>query len=161
MSFPWARSCQYGQQWSRSPINPCYCSWRNVWQLVHQSCNLTARSTPSLAIKGMIQILVHLFQLCCYYLRVKAVFSLFSSCLLESMRGNSIFLPRYHSSAVILYLQAFKFPLGEAVSLTVDAKGIFSAQQFSVFMLLRCTFIATWLHGIPMISVKARKPAIM
>ncbi|XP_039999257.1 zona pellucida glycoprotein 3f, tandem duplicate 2 isoform X2 [Xiphias gladius] len=36
-------------------------------------------------------------------------------CLLESMRGNSVFLPRYHSSAIILYLQSFKFPLGEEV----------------------------------------------
>ncbi|XP_070774958.1 zona pellucida sperm-binding protein 3-like [Enoplosus armatus] len=36
-------------------------------------------------------------------------------CLLESMRANSVFLPRYHSSAVILYLQSFKFGLGEEV----------------------------------------------
>ncbi|XP_018533048.1 zona pellucida glycoprotein 3f, tandem duplicate 2 [Lates calcarifer] len=36
-------------------------------------------------------------------------------CLLESMRGNSVFLPRYHSSAIILYLQSFKFGLGEEV----------------------------------------------
>ncbi|XP_036939490.1 zona pellucida glycoprotein 3f, tandem duplicate 2 isoform X1 [Acanthopagrus latus] len=36
-------------------------------------------------------------------------------CLLESMRGNSVFLPRYHSSALILYLQSFKFGLGEEV----------------------------------------------
>nr|XP_046264682.1 zona pellucida glycoprotein 3f, tandem duplicate 2 [Scatophagus argus] len=34
-------------------------------------------------------------------------------CLLESVRGNSVFLPRYHSSAVILYLQSFKLGLGE------------------------------------------------
>ncbi|XP_070830940.1 zona pellucida sperm-binding protein 3-like [Chaetodon trifascialis] len=36
-------------------------------------------------------------------------------CLLESVRGNSVFLPRYHSSAVILYLQSFKFDLGQEV----------------------------------------------
>ncbi|XP_040911278.1 zona pellucida glycoprotein 3f, tandem duplicate 2 [Toxotes jaculatrix] len=36
-------------------------------------------------------------------------------CLLESLRGNSVFLPRYHSSALILYLQSFKFGLGEEV----------------------------------------------
>ncbi|XP_049888889.1 uncharacterized protein LOC126382839 [Epinephelus moara] len=36
-------------------------------------------------------------------------------CLSESMRGNSVFLPRYHSSAIILYLQSFKFGLGEEV----------------------------------------------
>ena len=36
-------------------------------------------------------------------------------CLLESMRGNSRFLPRYHSSAVILYLQSFKPPFGQEV----------------------------------------------
>ncbi|XP_044224924.1 zona pellucida glycoprotein 3f, tandem duplicate 2 [Thunnus albacares] len=36
-------------------------------------------------------------------------------CLLESVRGNSMFLPRYHSSAIILYLQSFNFGLGEQV----------------------------------------------
>uniref|UniRef100_UPI0037E96DC7 zona pellucida sperm-binding protein 3-like n=1 Tax=Semicossyphus pulcher TaxID=241346 RepID=UPI0037E96DC7 len=36
-------------------------------------------------------------------------------CLMESMTGNSVFLPRYHSSAVILYLQSFKFGPGEEV----------------------------------------------
>ncbi|XP_069020472.1 zona pellucida glycoprotein 3f, tandem duplicate 2 [Embiotoca jacksoni] len=36
-------------------------------------------------------------------------------CLLESRRGNSMFLRRYHSSAIILYLQSFKFGLGEEV----------------------------------------------
>uniref|UniRef100_A0A3Q1F998 Zona pellucida glycoprotein 3f, tandem duplicate 2 n=1 Tax=Acanthochromis polyacanthus TaxID=80966 RepID=A0A3Q1F998_9TELE len=36
-------------------------------------------------------------------------------CLLESIRGNSKFLPRYHTSAIILYLQSFKFGLGEEV----------------------------------------------
>ncbi|XP_035526944.1 zona pellucida glycoprotein 3f, tandem duplicate 2 [Morone saxatilis] len=34
-------------------------------------------------------------------------------CLLESMVGNSVFLPRYHLSALILYLQSFKFGLRE------------------------------------------------
>ncbi|KAM3605389.1 uncharacterized protein V6R79_024816 [Siganus canaliculatus] len=38
-------------------------------------------------------------------------------CLLESTRGNSMFLPRYHSSALTLYLQSFKFGLGEEVYL--------------------------------------------
>ncbi|XP_071368783.1 zona pellucida sperm-binding protein 3-like [Centroberyx affinis] len=36
-------------------------------------------------------------------------------CLLDGKRGNSRFLPRYHSSAIILYLQSFKFHLGEEV----------------------------------------------
>ncbi|XP_023277621.1 uncharacterized protein LOC111666511 [Seriola lalandi dorsalis] len=36
-------------------------------------------------------------------------------CLMESVRGNSMFLPRYHSSAIILYLQSFKYGLGEEV----------------------------------------------
>nr|XP_019964048.1 PREDICTED: uncharacterized protein LOC109643381 [Paralichthys olivaceus] len=36
-------------------------------------------------------------------------------CLLESVKGNSMFLPRYHSSALILYLQSFKLGLGEEV----------------------------------------------
>ncbi|XP_008332968.3 zona pellucida glycoprotein 3f, tandem duplicate 2 [Cynoglossus semilaevis] len=36
-------------------------------------------------------------------------------CLVESVRGNSMFLPRYHSSAIVLYLQAFKFNLGKEV----------------------------------------------
>uniref|UniRef100_A0A3B5BCI9 Zona pellucida sperm-binding protein 3-like n=1 Tax=Stegastes partitus TaxID=144197 RepID=A0A3B5BCI9_9TELE len=36
-------------------------------------------------------------------------------CLLESVRGSSKFLPRYHSSAIILHLQSFKFGLGEEV----------------------------------------------
>ncbi|XP_035026440.2 zona pellucida glycoprotein 3f, tandem duplicate 2 [Hippoglossus stenolepis] len=36
-------------------------------------------------------------------------------CLLGSVRGNSVFLPRYHSSALLLYLQSFKFGLGEEV----------------------------------------------
>ncbi|KAM7378843.1 hypothetical protein PAMP_004438 [Pampus punctatissimus] len=36
-------------------------------------------------------------------------------CLLESMRGNSMFLPRYHSSAIILNLQSFNFGLAEQV----------------------------------------------
>ncbi|KAF0047347.1 hypothetical protein F2P81_000980 [Scophthalmus maximus] len=36
-------------------------------------------------------------------------------CLYESMRANSMFLPRYHSSAILLYLQSFRFGLGEEV----------------------------------------------
>ncbi|KAM9349982.1 zona pellucida glycoprotein 3f, tandem duplicate 2 [Symphorus nematophorus] len=36
-------------------------------------------------------------------------------CLLESVRTNSMFLPRYHSSALILYLQSFMFGPGEEV----------------------------------------------
>ncbi|KAK5895286.1 hypothetical protein CesoFtcFv8_011891 [Champsocephalus esox] len=36
-------------------------------------------------------------------------------CLLDSVKGNSRFLPRYYSSAIILYLQSFKFGLGEEV----------------------------------------------
>ncbi|KAG7227386.1 hypothetical protein INR49_000391 [Caranx melampygus] len=36
-------------------------------------------------------------------------------CLLESKQGNAMFLPRYHSSAIILYLQSFKFGLGQEV----------------------------------------------
>ncbi|KAF3861010.1 hypothetical protein F7725_001265 [Dissostichus mawsoni] len=38
-------------------------------------------------------------------------------CLLDSVKGNSRFLPRYHSSAIILYLQSFKFGLGEEVKI--------------------------------------------
>ncbi|KAK5859622.1 hypothetical protein PBY51_021167 [Eleginops maclovinus] len=34
-------------------------------------------------------------------------------CLLDSVKGNSMFLPRYHSSAIILNMQSFKFGLGE------------------------------------------------
>ncbi|XP_030607609.1 zona pellucida sperm-binding protein 3-like isoform X2 [Archocentrus centrarchus] len=34
-------------------------------------------------------------------------------CLLESRNGNSVFLPRYHSSSIILYLQSFKLGSGE------------------------------------------------
>ncbi|KAM9718501.1 zona pellucida glycoprotein 3f, tandem duplicate 2 [Menidia menidia] len=36
-------------------------------------------------------------------------------CLFESKRGGSMFLPRYHSSALILYLQSFRFGVGEEV----------------------------------------------
>ncbi|KAK5935773.1 hypothetical protein CgunFtcFv8_021106 [Champsocephalus gunnari] len=36
-------------------------------------------------------------------------------CLLDSENGNSRFLQRYHSSAITLYLQSFKFGLGEEV----------------------------------------------
>ncbi|KAM4604661.1 zona pellucida sperm-binding protein 3-like [Polymixia lowei] len=36
-------------------------------------------------------------------------------CLLDGKRGKSRFLPRYHSSAIVLYLQTFKFGLGEEV----------------------------------------------
>ncbi|XP_076018232.1 zona pellucida sperm-binding protein 3-like [Genypterus blacodes] len=36
-------------------------------------------------------------------------------CLLDSIRGNSRFLPRYHTSALTVYLQSFKFGLGEEV----------------------------------------------
>ncbi|MEQ2249910.1 hypothetical protein ILYODFUR_034434 [Ilyodon furcidens] len=38
-----------------------------------------------------------------------------NGCLLESKRGSSLFLPRYHSSAIILYLQSFKFGMGGEV----------------------------------------------
>ncbi|XP_070701035.1 zona pellucida sperm-binding protein 3-like [Pempheris klunzingeri] len=38
-----------------------------------------------------------------------------NGCLLDSMRGNSVFLPRYHSSAIILYLQSFKLGVGMEV----------------------------------------------
>ncbi|XP_053738379.1 zona pellucida glycoprotein 3f, tandem duplicate 2 isoform X1 [Synchiropus splendidus] len=36
-------------------------------------------------------------------------------CLLESVRGNAMFLPRYHSSAITVQLQSFKFHVGEEV----------------------------------------------
>ncbi|XP_034071356.1 zona pellucida sperm-binding protein 3-like [Gymnodraco acuticeps] len=36
-------------------------------------------------------------------------------CLLDSEKGNSMFLQRYQSSAITLYLQSFKFGLGEGV----------------------------------------------
>uniref|UniRef100_A0A665X2D8 Zona pellucida sperm-binding protein 3-like n=1 Tax=Echeneis naucrates TaxID=173247 RepID=A0A665X2D8_ECHNA len=36
-------------------------------------------------------------------------------CLLESKKANAMFLPRYHSSAIILYLQSFKLGLGEEI----------------------------------------------
>ncbi|XP_029930162.1 uncharacterized protein LOC115375041 [Myripristis murdjan] len=36
-------------------------------------------------------------------------------CLSDGKKANSRFLPRYHSSAIILYLQSFKFGLGEEV----------------------------------------------
>uniref|UniRef100_A0A3B3DJ55 Zona pellucida glycoprotein 3f, tandem duplicate 1 n=1 Tax=Oryzias melastigma TaxID=30732 RepID=A0A3B3DJ55_ORYME len=36
-------------------------------------------------------------------------------CLFESKRGSAVFLPRYHSSAIILYIQAFNFGLGDEV----------------------------------------------
>ncbi|KAM9845459.1 zona pellucida sperm-binding protein 3-like [Aulostomus maculatus] len=36
-------------------------------------------------------------------------------CLFDSVNGNSVFLPRYHSSALTLYLQSFAFGLGEEV----------------------------------------------
>ncbi|KAK7945135.1 hypothetical protein WMY93_000863 [Mugilogobius chulae] len=36
-------------------------------------------------------------------------------CLVESQRGNSVFLSRYHSSSIILYLQSFRFGLGQEV----------------------------------------------
>ncbi|XP_038859168.1 uncharacterized protein LOC120055372 [Salvelinus namaycush] len=36
-------------------------------------------------------------------------------CLADGKTGNSRFLPRYHSSAILLYLQSFKFALGEEV----------------------------------------------
>ncbi|XP_067384935.1 zona pellucida sperm-binding protein 3-like [Channa argus] len=38
-----------------------------------------------------------------------------NGCLLESVRGNAVFLPRYHSSAIIVYMQSFKFGLGQEV----------------------------------------------
>ncbi|XP_033837829.1 zona pellucida glycoprotein 3f, tandem duplicate 2 [Periophthalmus magnuspinnatus] len=34
-------------------------------------------------------------------------------CLVDSLEGNSVFLPRYHSSSIILYLQSFRFGLGK------------------------------------------------
>ncbi|XP_055017060.1 zona pellucida glycoprotein 3f, tandem duplicate 2 [Boleophthalmus pectinirostris] len=34
-------------------------------------------------------------------------------CLVESQVGNSVFLPRYHSSSIIVYLQSFRFGLGQ------------------------------------------------
>ncbi|KAF3858614.1 hypothetical protein F7725_011815 [Dissostichus mawsoni] len=37
--------------------------------------------------------------------------SVYPRCLLDSVKGNSRFLPRYHSSAIILYLQSFKWEL--------------------------------------------------
>uniref|UniRef100_A0A3Q1HV98 ZP domain-containing protein n=1 Tax=Anabas testudineus TaxID=64144 RepID=A0A3Q1HV98_ANATE len=36
-------------------------------------------------------------------------------CLLESLNGNAVFLPRYDSSAIVLYMQSFKFGLGDEV----------------------------------------------
>lgn len=118
MSSHWARSCRYGPQWSRGPINLCCFSWRNVWQPRHHSCGLTARSTPSLATRGRTRMLVCPFK-CVFqtrsFIASLRFFFYFCRCLLESMRGNSVFLPRYHSSAVTLYLQSFKFGLGGEV----------------------------------------------
>uniref|UniRef100_A0A673AHN8 Zona pellucida sperm-binding protein 3-like n=1 Tax=Sphaeramia orbicularis TaxID=375764 RepID=A0A673AHN8_9TELE len=36
-------------------------------------------------------------------------------CLQESVKGNAMFLPRYHSSALIVYLQSFKLNDGDVV----------------------------------------------
>ncbi|XP_072296564.1 zona pellucida sperm-binding protein 3-like [Eucyclogobius newberryi] len=36
-------------------------------------------------------------------------------CLVESQWGNSVFLPRYRPSSIVLYLQAFRFGLGQEV----------------------------------------------
>lgn len=36
-------------------------------------------------------------------------------CLVESKKGNAIFLPRHHSSSIILYLQSFRFGRGQEV----------------------------------------------
>lgn len=36
-------------------------------------------------------------------------------CLVESKSGNAMFLPRYHSSSIILYFQSFRFGLGQEV----------------------------------------------
>ncbi|KAF7651399.1 hypothetical protein LDENG_00111700 [Lucifuga dentata] len=43
-------------------------------------------------------------------------------CLSDSLRGNSRFLPRYHSSALIVYLQSFKIGLGEEVRVYIHCK---------------------------------------
>ncbi|KAK2821954.1 hypothetical protein Q5P01_022019 [Channa striata] len=38
-----------------------------------------------------------------------------NGCLLESLRGNAMFLPRHQSSAIIIYMQSFMFGLGQEV----------------------------------------------
>uniref|UniRef100_A0A8C7VMS2 ZP domain-containing protein n=1 Tax=Oncorhynchus mykiss TaxID=8022 RepID=A0A8C7VMS2_ONCMY len=43
------------------------------------------------------------------------VYPITKGCLADGKTGNSRFLPRYHSSAILLYLQSFKFALGEEV----------------------------------------------
>ena len=39
------------------------------------------------------------------------------SCLVDSKAERSKFLPRYHSSAIVLYLNSFKFDMGQEVSI--------------------------------------------
>lgn len=55
MSSAWVPTCPYGQRWSRSPISPCCCSWRNAWPVPPPSCGTTARFTPSSPITGKTQ----------------------------------------------------------------------------------------------------------
>uniref|UniRef100_A0A3Q2CI27 Zona pellucida glycoprotein 3f, tandem duplicate 2 n=1 Tax=Cyprinodon variegatus TaxID=28743 RepID=A0A3Q2CI27_CYPVA len=86
------------------PINcsPVPGSWyRSVEQKSHQPLTLlmdecVAASTPDLQPGSQIYPLV-----------------VNHGCLLESKRGSALFLPRYHSSAIVLYLQSFKFGMGE------------------------------------------------
>lgn len=48
------------------------------------------------------------------------------SCLVDGKKADSRFLPRYHSSAIVLHLQTFKFAPGEEVSgaLVVGISGV-------------------------------------
>lgn len=84
-------------------------------------------------------------------------------CLMESKQRNAMFIPRYHSSAIILYLQSFKFGLGEEVRgrhvVSTSCQEYFS--HWHTHWLLRCTSTVNLLHGILKFLMRARKPAIM
>uniref|UniRef100_A0A3Q2CID3 Zona pellucida glycoprotein 3f, tandem duplicate 2 n=1 Tax=Cyprinodon variegatus TaxID=28743 RepID=A0A3Q2CID3_CYPVA len=83
------------------PIGSFMPIWAAVEQKSHQPLTLlmdecVAASTPDLQPGSQIYPLV-----------------VNHGCLLESKRGSALFLPRYHSSAIVLYLQSFKFGMGE------------------------------------------------
>lgn len=123
-SSPWAPSCRYGQQWSRSPISPCCCSWRTVWRLPPSSCRTTARFTPSSPIRGKTR------RLCTIEIFLKENLL---RCISEGIGNRARFLPRYHSSALTLYLQSFKMPVSNQVRRNESVLSFFPSKYWNVF----------------------------
>lgn len=79
-----------------------------MWQLPLPSCSPTVRFTPSLVIRG--KALTKGLYVMEQFQKLDLL-----RCIAKNIGDHAKFLPRYHSSALILHLKSFKIPIGNQV----------------------------------------------